>query len=725
MSTADTELNVGSVALVHDVIKKITPSNINEVRLVSVTTFVMGSGAVCLAMQFTSILDAMLFSYLLWYPVMICPLLFGIYGLKSNDKSFIATTIITAISVIIFHNTWSHNFALSIICGIGFNFIIFISCHCLFGGSLLFKVREAFRVTPKPKMKFRLNKTLFDCLDPIYKAPYIPFAFFTLSSFFAPHFIWPERIEPFFTASHYMTLASGAGCVILILYEVYLKDKENNFPRFWYANIMFSLPFATSFSLWVHDLNLVWVLIMTLSLWITSVLVDWIRCCIMTIVAMAASFLLYTLLGGSLDIADVVNIYSAIFAALIFFVIGWVFIKRKEEATQTIIKEKDDTIEEKETVIVTKDTTISEQAGALVAKDTTISEQAGTIEEQVETIEEKDSTILEQAGTIEDQAETISEQVETIEEKNRIIENLTKQCNAIPSEVNNELGVQSRILRNFNHELRTPMTSALTIVDLLAEDKLEEKQKKSVIHILHKSLNNFKDYIENITTVAAMEKQDLPLTKGTTNLTDLVIQVAKAFENLDNPPKPIHIKIEDKDDILADIDPNEIKRVLYAIFDNAIRYSKESVDIVVNVRRVDSTKVEVSIADNGVGIADAEKESVFMAFVESTETRLETGGKGLGLAVASAIIRSHDKNAYIKAENNAAGQPGTNIIFGLECLPIKSQKTVPVAKQTILLIDDEPSILMAHRMIFQRKGYTVFEAENGLEGMEMVCQAEE
>ena len=62
MSTADTELNVGSVALVHDVIKKITTSKINEVRLASLTTFVMGGSAVCLAMQFTSILEAMLFA---------------------------------------------------------------------------------------------------------------------------------------------------------------------------------------------------------------------------------------------------------------------------------------------------------------------------------------------------------------------------------------------------------------------------------------------------------------------------------------------------------------------------------------------------------------------------------------------------------------------------------------------------------------------------------------
>ena len=117
MSTADTELNTGSIALAHDVIKKISTTKIAEPRLASIITSAMGAIAVITAMQFSSVLDAILFTYLLWYPVMICPLILGIYGLKSNDKTFITSTLITAVAVIIFHTTWSHNFALSTICG--------------------------------------------------------------------------------------------------------------------------------------------------------------------------------------------------------------------------------------------------------------------------------------------------------------------------------------------------------------------------------------------------------------------------------------------------------------------------------------------------------------------------------------------------------------------------------------------------------------------------------
>ena len=157
MSTADTELNTGSIALVHDVIRKLGITKYNEARLASIITFVMGMIAIIVAMQFTSILDALLFAYLLWYPVIICPLMLGIYGLKSNDKSFITTTIITAITVIIFHNTWSHNFALSTICGIIFNFVTFITCHYFFNTSWNFKFRKKYILAPAPKRKHKLN----------------------------------------------------------------------------------------------------------------------------------------------------------------------------------------------------------------------------------------------------------------------------------------------------------------------------------------------------------------------------------------------------------------------------------------------------------------------------------------------------------------------------------------------------------------------------------------
>ena len=645
MSTADTELNAGSIALVHDVIKKISTTKIAESRLASITTFVMGMIAVITSMQFSSILDAMLFTYLLWYPIMICPLILGIYGLKSDDKTFITSTLITVVAVIIFHTTWSHDFALSTICGVIFNFVTFMTCHYFFNHAYKFEVREKPQEPEQPEdsNSFKLENitSLFNSLNKSYGSPYVAFGLFVIASYLFPHFMWEEKVEPFYSATIYLRFISGVGCIMLLMKDFWMPNQEKNFPRFWYANITFTLPFSTGFSLWVHDVNTFWLTMIGVVLLLITHLVDWVRCCVLTLIGLASSFVLYKLLGGSIASVPADNLYAASYLVITFVIIGVIFIQRKESTHKSILQEKDDIIEK---------------------------------------------------------------------QKIRLAYMSTK--------TNEALGVQKRILRNFSHELRTPMSSAITIADVLENDDLHGADREQAFGILNKSLNRFVNYIEDITTVSIAQNDSLPLTKTSTNLTELVRQAIKAFTELENPPKPIYIKTEEIEEIFADIDPNEIKRVLHSILDNAVRYSGDAVHITINVQRMGETRFKLSIADDGFGIPDDEKKTVFIPFVESTETRLETGGKGLGLAVSSAIIKSHDRSGYIEALDNPKGQ-GTLIEFSFTCLPKSWKNTIKQANKTVLMIDDDDSILLSHRFGFQRAGYTLIEAENGYIGLDM------
>ena len=328
MSTADTELNTGSIALVHDVIKKFKIKNINETRLASFLTFVLGISAILLAMQFDSIFEAILFANLLWYPVMLCPLILGIYGLKSNDKTFVTSTIITVIGLLIFHNVWSHNFALSTICGVTFNFVVFMACHYFYNHGYKFANNIKTYIEDLNKRSFSLDKDMFTSINPSYGAPYAVFGLFVIINYCFPHFMWEEQIEPFYTVSIYLRFISGIACIMLMMKDFWLPQKY--FPHVWYANIIFTLPFLTSFSLWVHNIDTFWLAMMGVGLWLTSVLVDWFRCLIFTIIGMAISFVLYKSLGGSLTAIPASNIYAIFYIIAAFMAIGSIFIKRKE-----------------------------------------------------------------------------------------------------------------------------------------------------------------------------------------------------------------------------------------------------------------------------------------------------------------------------------------------------------------------------------------------------------
>ena len=81
------------------------------------------------------------------------------------------------------------------------------------------------------------------------------------------------------------------------------------------------------------------------------------------------------------------------------------------------------------------------------------------------------------------------------------------------------------------------MSSAITIADVLENDDLHGADREQAFGILNKSLNRFVNYIEDITTVSIAQNDALPLTKTSTNLTELVRQAIKAFTELENPPK--------------------------------------------------------------------------------------------------------------------------------------------------------------------------------------------
>ena len=104
------------------------------------------------------------------------------------------------------------------------------------------------------------------------------------------------------------------------------------------------------------------------------------------------------------------------------------------------------------------------------------------------------------------------------------------------------------------------------------------------------------------------------------------------------------------------------KRQLNNLVDNAIKYGKRAT-VALNV---DAGTVSVAIEDDGHGIPEAEIESVFTPFhrVETSRNR-NTGGIGLGLAIARSIARAHSGEVHI---HNLPGS-GLRVILSLPTLP--------------------------------------------------------
>ena len=129
----------------------------------------------------------------------------------------------------------------------------------------------------------------------------------------------------------------------------------------------------------------------------------------------------------------------------------------------------------------------------------------------------------------------------------------------------------------------------------------------------------------------------------------------------------------------------------------------------------------LEVADAGCGIANKDIEKLFDPFFSTKFT-----GRGLGLSVILGIVRAHDGCVTVES------QPGHGSVFGV-FLPLTTkaipQKPIQVAQGpkaagcgTVLVVDDEPYLRKAVTLVLKRSGFTVYEAKDGVEAMEVFQQ---
>jgi signal transduction histidine kinase len=92
-------------------------------------------------------------------------------------------------------------------------------------------------------------------------------------------------------------------------------------------------------------------------------------------------------------------------------------------------------------------------------------------------------------------------------------------------------------------------------------------------------------------------------------------------------------------------DKDKVQQLLLILIDNAIKYSKEPIDVRV---RSDRTTVKIEVTDYGIGIPESEIPFLFERFYRVDEARQRaTGGSGLGLSIAKRIVDLHEGSVEV------------------------------------------------------------------------------
>jgi signal transduction histidine kinase len=192
---------------------------------------------------------------------------------------------------------------------------------------------------------------------------------------------------------------------------------------------------------------------------------------------------------------------------------------------------------------------------------------------------------------------------------------------------------QRRLIADASHELRSPVANIRAALEVALEHAGSVNLRAAAHDALQEDVR-MQQLVDDLLEVASTREPGRLRTERVA-LGDLVRDEA------DRPRYRGHVVIDTTGVQSADVqgDPEQLRRVLRNLLENAERHAASTVTVSVNRRR---DWVELAIADDGPGIAPADRERVFEPFLRLDDARSRTnGGAGLGLTIARDIVTTH------------------------------------------------------------------------------------
>jgi signal transduction histidine kinase len=212
---------------------------------------------------------------------------------------------------------------------------------------------------------------------------------------------------------------------------------------------------------------------------------------------------------------------------------------------------------------------------------------------------------------------------------------------------NARLFQQSDLIAELVHELRTPMASLNTAVQILLRPDISQQQHTRLVEIIRDEISRLSDMTTSFLDLARLESGRMPFHFANVNLKGLLeycitIMQGRAGE------KSITISLELSDEtIQIHADQDKMKQVMLNLISNAIKYNHEGGKISISATEKPEDIV-ISITDTGKGFPPETLPHLFNKFYRVPGME-KTPGTGLGLSICKRIVETHDGVIEVKS----------------------------------------------------------------------------
>jgi signal transduction histidine kinase len=203
-----------------------------------------------------------------------------------------------------------------------------------------------------------------------------------------------------------------------------------------------------------------------------------------------------------------------------------------------------------------------------------------------------------------------------------------------------------------SHDLRTPLTSIRAMVEAINDGVVHDKEtERRYLGLIQSETEHLGRLIEDLFELSRIESGSLELKLSTIPLAELVSETVEVMK-IQGQKKGVEVLVKYEGETPAlPLDGPRIQRVLVNLIQNAIRHTPAGGRVQVQVGRRNG-HVEVTVADSGEGIAPEDRSRVFDQFYRGEKSRSrESGGAGLGLAIAKGIVEAHCGSIQVESNH--------------------------------------------------------------------------
>ena len=236
---------------------------------------------------------------------------------------------------------------------------------------------------------------------------------------------------------------------------------------------------------------------------------------------------------------------------------------------------------------------------------------------------------------------------------NPIKENLENIEKGFSTAVNEEVKSQkmkTELITNVSHDLKTPLTSIITYVDLLKKEGITEEERQKYLDTIEKKSNRLKFLIEDLFEVSKATSGNVTMNPMKVDVVSLIKQTLVELEDKLNAA---HLEVKGnfpEEKVILELDSMRTFRIFSNLISNISKYSMPYTRVYINVKR-DEENTEIEFKNISAEELNCDVENLTERFVRGDKSR-NTEGSGIGLAIAKSFTELQDGKMKVSSDGD-------------------------------------------------------------------------